>query len=238
MSSHQVHRALNDALPAVAKIRVNLDLFPGPLPTPSPARCQAAMHRLWDALAYGSVGCPAACPAGAVLPRPAWRWRASKQDDGRGQGRRPGAKARGARTPDTPQTVWPCPINLGLPLASLIPGLGKTEGDCQQKAPGPRRRQGVLGSPTPLPSIPCQLPCASLTSCFCTRPVPRMQKVVKPTGRAGKHRTGALPRRPAQRWPGTLAGRLVIPEAVWFRHRCGSPKAWLVSLGRPVREGQ
>lgn len=60
--------------PAVAKIRVNLDLFPEPLPTPSPARCQAAtLSRIAqaDGLRTWVCGMPCGMSSRRCPPAPA-----------------------------------------------------------------------------------------------------------------------------------------------------------------------
>lgn len=53
--------------PAIAKLRVNLDLFPGPLPTPSPARVAQSVGRS-PAIADGSAGYRAGCPTNGTVP--------------------------------------------------------------------------------------------------------------------------------------------------------------------------
>jgi len=168
MSSHQAHRALNDALPAVAKIRVNLI---SPRAAPLPVSCtlpgchasSVGCTRTWVCgmpCGVSSRGCPPASRVAldglGVLE--------GKQAGGRA---RPGAKARGHE----PLTRHRCSslarLDLGLPLPSLIPGLGRTEEELPAESTRPEttpRSPRVADAPAehPTPTAMCQLDVLSL----------------------------------------------------------------------------
>ena len=185
---------------------------------------------LWDALRRVQPGLSSRVQSGAGRPGCV-----GGQAGGRA---RPGAKARGHE----PLTHHRCSglarLDLGLPLPSLIPGLGRTEEELPAESTRPEttpRSPRLADAPAehPMPTAMCQLDVLFLHT---ARPSDAEGCETNRQGRTAPY--GCPAETPGATMTGTLAGRLVILEAVWFRHRCGSSKAWLVSLLRPVKEGQ